>query len=81
MAAVSKIKLKLPGINKVLQCAQPVVDGAGGRMASAAGAGISYIAKPHRWTARGFVQTTTREGRKREATDKVLTRSLSAGKG
>lgn len=80
---VTKIKLKLKGVNELMR-SEPVqahMDQVGRRMAAAAGPGISYLPKPHKWTARGYVQTTTAEGRRREAEDKVLLSALSAGRG
>lgn len=80
---VTKIKIKLKGVNELMR-SEPVqaeVDRVGRRMAAAAGAGVSYLPKAHKWTARGYVQTTTAEGRRREAEDKVLLSALAAGRG
>ena len=49
------------------------------RGAAAAGADYEVVVKPHRYTARAFVQTKdTDEARLREAEGKHLTRALDA---
>lgn len=72
------VKLNLPGLNAVLRSAQPVLDAHGRRMAMAAGDGFEYQPKPHRWTARGFVQTADRTGRKRQSDEAVLERVMGS---
>ena len=73
------VKLNLQGINAVLREAQPFLDEQGEAIAARAGEGFEYVAKPHRWTARGYVRATGRAGMKREARDKVLSRAVHGG--
>ena len=77
-----RVKLKIRGIREVLRSApvQAEVARRARRMAQAAGSGFESIVKPHKYTSRAFVQTASQEGRRREATDKVLTRALDAGR-
>lgn len=80
--AVTKVKLKLKGVNELMR-SEPVqseLDRVGRRMAAAAGDGVEYQPRPHKWTARGYVQTRTASARRREAEDKTLTAALSAGR-
>src|SRR5690606_33120383 len=46
------------------------------RMAASAGAGFEAVVKPHKYTARAFVQTRDQVGRVRQATEAVLQRTL-----
>lgn len=83
MAQVSRVKLKLKGINELMR-SEPVqahVDQVGRRVAAAAGDGFEYQPRTHKWTARGYVRTATAAARRREAEDKVLLAALSAGRG
>lgn len=75
-----RVKLKIRGIREVLKSApvQAEVARRVRRGAAAAGPGIEGIVKPHKYTSRGFVQTASDEGRKREADEKVLNRALDA---
>ena len=77
-----RVKLKLRGINQLMSSApvQSMVNERGRRIAAAAGNGVEYVPRPHKWTARGFVQTVTRAAAAAEARDKTLTRSLDAGR-
>ena len=77
-----RVKLKIRGIREVLRSApvQAEVARRARRMAQAAGSGFESIVKPHKYTARAFVQTASQEGRRREANEKVLTRALDAGR-
>jgi hypothetical protein len=81
MAAV-KVKLSIKGIRATLKSApvQSELARRARRIAAAAGEGFEMVVKPHRYTARAFVQTDTEEGRKRQAEEAVLERSLSAGR-
>lgn len=81
MAETGGVTLNIEAINEILRAAQPMLDARGRRMAAAAGEGFEYVASPHKWTARGFVQTSSARGRRREALEKVLLRSISAGGG
>lgn len=82
MAAVTKVKLKLKGVNELMASApvQAHVDQVGQNIAAAAGEGFEYTPRTHKWTARGYVRAKTAEARRREAEDKVLTAALSAGR-
>lgn len=75
------VKLKLRGINALMTSAPVVsmVAQRAARIARAAGPGFKAVVDTHKWTARAFVRTDTQEARKREAAEKVLIRSLSAG--
>lgn len=69
--------LKLTGLNKLMRSApvQRRVDALGRDMAAEAGPGFEYEGrKPHKWTARGFVQTSSRAGARRQAKEAVLER-------
>lgn len=80
---VTKVKIKLKGINELMR-SEPVqaeVDRVGRRIAAAAGDGVAYYPRAHKWTARGYVQTVTAAARRREAEDKILLGALSAGRG
>ena len=78
------VKLDLRGLNALMTSApvQARVDAAGERIAAAAGEGFEYTpgSKRHPWVARGYVQTNSYEGRRRQARDAVLERSLDAGR-
>lgn len=72
---VIRVRLKLGSINMILRAAQPQVDKVGRAMAADAGDGFAYEGrKPHRWTARGFVQTSSAAGARRQAKHAVLER-------
>lgn len=75
-----RVKLKISGIRKILRGPEATAEIARRvkRGAEAAGPGIGGVVKPHKYTARGFVQTVDDEGRKREADEKVLIRALDA---
>ena len=75
-----RVKLKLRGIRQVLRSDAVQADLAkrARRGAQAAGPGIVAVVKPHKYTARAFVETENEEGRIREAKDKVLNRALGA---
>jgi hypothetical protein len=78
MADISGLHLNLKGLNVIMRAQQPVIDQIGQRMARAAGAGFEYEADPHPYTARGYVQTADARGRRREAIEKVLVRTIGA---
>lgn len=77
-----KVKLKIKGIRQVLKSGPVQSDLArrAKRIADAAGEGFAAVVKPHRYTARAFVQTDTEEARKRQADDAVLERAMDAGR-
>jgi hypothetical protein len=74
--AKTRVELDLRGLNGLMSSAalQNVVDGIGADMAAEAGPGFEYVARPHRWVARGFVQVTSGDGARRQARDAVLER-------
>ena len=51
-----KVKMKLPGVNKVLRSAQPSVNAAAARVAADAGPKFQVKPSPHRYTARAFAE-------------------------
>lgn len=75
-----RVVLKMRGIRALLRsnAVQSNLAARAVRAARAAGPGFEAVVKPHKYTARVFVQTADAEGRKREAEEKVLTRSLDA---
>ena len=78
-----KVKLNLQAINRLMSSepVQKVVNQEGERIAQRAGAGFEYVASPHRWTARGFVQATSAAAMRAEARDKTLTRAVGGSGG
>lgn len=82
MAEKPTVKLKLAGLNQVMRLpdVQRLLDERGRRAAAAAGPNFEYVASPHRWTARGFVQPANAEGAREEAKDKKLTRAIDAAR-
>lgn len=78
MAKVT-VRLNLPGINRLMreQKVQAQLDEIGQDMASDAGEGFEYVAKPHRYTARGYVQVSSGDGARRQARDAVLERVMT----
>ncbi|MCC4906970.1 hypothetical protein [Microbacterium sp. cx-59] len=74
------VKLNLGTINQLMTSAQAqaIVDSVGRQMAANAGDGFEYVARPHRWMARGYVQTISARARRRQARDAVLERALGA---
>lgn len=75
-----RVKLKVGGVRALLRGPEVTAEVAKRvkRGAAAAGPGIEGVVKPHKYTARGYVQTATEDGRKREANEKVLLRALDA---
>lgn len=73
-----RVQLNMRGVNAVLKSpeAQAEVDRVGRSMADAAGEGIEYKPSPHRFTSRGYVQTTDWRSRRRQAEEHVLQRAL-----
>lgn len=76
---MTNLKLNLPGINKIMtgKGARALLRRNLDRMAGSAGEGFEAVERPHRWTARGYVQTADAEGRHRQADEKVLERIVS----
>lgn len=77
-----RVKLKQKAIRELLKSAPVTSDVArrAKRIAAAAGDGFKAVVKPHKYTARAFVQTDTQAGRRRQARDAVLERALDAGR-
>ena len=77
-----KVKLKIRGINKVMKSdpVQAEVARRAKRIANAAGLGFEAVVNPAKYTARAFVRTADFNGRKRQAEEAVLERSLDAGR-
>lgn len=75
---MADVKLNLRGLNAVMTSpsVQAAVDRAGREMAASAGDGFEYVARPHRYTARGYVQTANASARRRQMRDAVLERTL-----
>lgn len=77
-----RVKLRIRDIRKLLKSnpVQSEVARRARRMANAAGPGFESVVKPAKFTSRAFVQTNSAEGRKRQAEQNVLQRSLNAGR-
>ena len=78
MAQRFQVKINLPGLNAIMRSAeaQAIVDSAGRRMAAAAGDDFEYVASPHRWVARGYVQPKNARGMREQARNAALERAL-----
>ena len=77
-----KVRLNLAGINQLMS-SKPVQDevtARAKRIAQAAGSNFEVVDKPHRWTARSFVQAANPDGMREEARDKRLTGALNAAR-
>lgn len=77
-----QVRLNLPNLNAVMRSAkaQAIVDAAGRRMAAAAGDDFEYVASPHRWVARGYVQPKNARGMREQARNAALERALGQAK-
>jgi len=75
-------QLVLRGLNTIMRSAemQTIVDSTGRRMAAAAGDDFEYVASPHRWTARGYVQPKNARGMREQARNAALERALGQAK-
>lgn len=73
-----RAKLKMNGIREVMLSngVRREVASLAKAMADQAGEGFEYVVKPHRRTARAFVQTADQTGRERQDRDNVLERLL-----
>lgn len=73
-----RVKLNLRGLNELMRSSavQARVDRLGRQMAERAGEGFEYVARPHPWTARGYVQVADGDGARRQARDAVLERVI-----
>ena len=73
-----KVQLNLAALNAAMTSApaQALVDSIGRQMSAAAGDGFEYVARPHPHTARGYVQTNSARGRRRQAREAQLEQAL-----
>lgn len=82
--AQSKVRIELnsAGVAELLKSGAMLaaVDGAARRMAAAAGPGYEASSKVGSRRALAQVRAATTEARRREATDRRLTRSIDAGR-
>lgn len=76
--AKPKVTLKIGGIRKVLREAQPEVDSVARRKAAVAGSAVRVVSKPHRYTARTYIETDGIEGAIAQAKDHVLERVIGS---
>lgn len=78
-----RVVLKLRGLNQLMRSepVQRVVNERAKRIAAAAGEDFEAVPKPHKWTARAYVQAKNARGMRAEARDKVLTRAVGNGRG
>lgn len=76
-----RVRLRLRGLNELMRSSpvQAEVDRRGREMAGRAGANFEYVASPHRWVARGFVQPANGDGAREQAKGAVLERALGGG--
>lgn len=72
------MKINLKGVNKVMRSpgVQKVVDEQAHRIKNRAGDGYEAYSKPHRWVARAYVFTKTREAAEDQRDNYTLQRSL-----
>jgi hypothetical protein len=77
-----RVKLKIKGVREVLKSApvQSEIARRAQRIAAAAGEGFESVVKPHKYTARAFVQTVGLEGAKRQYEEAMLESSMDAGR-
>ena len=75
-----QVNLNLPGLNKLMTSApvQAAADDLGAKLAGRAGENFEYVSKPHRYTARGYVQPANGLGAREQARNAVLERALGA---
>lgn len=73
-----QVKLKLKGIREVMLSngVRREVARRAKAMADQAGDGFEYVVRPHKRTARAFIQTADQTGRERQARDHVLEKLL-----
>lgn len=78
--AKATVKLNIRGINALMKSSpvQAEVDAQGKRRAALAGDNFEYVPRPHRWTARGYIQPANYEGRKEQADNAVLERVMGS---
>ena len=76
------VKLHLSGLNSLMasETVQTVIDDKAKRISTLAGDGHEAVSKPHRWTARAYVQQKTRKQARRDSTGSQLLRAMAAAK-
>lgn len=72
----AKVKLKLPGINKLLKSVQPKLDQVGEEIATDAGPGYRYVPNEHHRTARGHIEPESLEVARRDAETNDLLKAV-----
>lgn len=77
-----RVTLKLNGLNELMRSkpVQDMLNERANRIARAAGGNFEAVARPHKWTARAYVQPTGIEGMREEARDKRLTGAIDAAR-
>lgn len=77
---MAQVKLNLAGLNQLMRsdAVQAIVDAEGRRVAAAAGSNFEYVARPHRYVARGYVQAKNARGMREQARNAVLERALGS---
>lgn len=73
-----RVQIRLTELNKLMSsaAAQAIVDEQGRAMARRAGSDFEYVARPHRWVARGFVQPANARGAREQARNAALERAI-----
>lgn len=74
--AFSPVKLKLLGVNELLRAHQPEVDEIGKDIANDADGNYRYVPNPHRFTARGHIETADTKTAVADAKSHELLKSL-----
>jgi len=74
------VKLNIRGLNALMTSAPVTAQVAreAKRRAQQAGPNFEAVVKPHRWTARAFIQTANAAGAKEQADNAVLERVLGS---
>lgn len=78
MDDIRGLRLNLRGLNTLMRAQQSAVDREGQRMAANAGPDFEYVARPHKWTARGYVQPANARGMREQKRNAVLERVLGS---
>lgn len=75
-----RVRLHLPGLNALMRSApvQGLVTQSANRIQAAAGEEFEVVEKPHKWTARTYVQNSTYQGLRDEAKNGVLSKAVGA---
>ena len=78
MDDIRGLRLNLRGLNTLMRAQQSAVDREGQRIAANAGPDFEYVRRPHKWTARGYVQTANARGMREQKRNAVLERALGS---